>query len=121
ERRGSGGRHVAGGPGDPGAGGDRLEAAAQAAGARRAVGIEDDVADLSGEAADAPMEPAVEDHAGRDPGPDPEIDEIVGRAEGLALVESDGRRTDVVLDDARHAERLAEPAAERQVLPAEVH
>ena len=51
-------------------GGDGLEAAAQAAGARRAVRLEDDVADLAGEAARPAVEPAVEDDAGGDPGAD---------------------------------------------------
>ena len=41
--------------------------AARAAGAAR---VDDDVADLAGQAARAAMEPAVEDDAGRDAGPD---------------------------------------------------
>ena len=74
--------------GDPGPAGDRLEAAAEAAGAGRAVGIEDDMADLAGETADASMETAVEDDAGRDPGPDAEEDQVVDAAELLPAVEA---------------------------------
>ena len=98
--------------GDPGAAGDRLEAASQAAGAGAAIGIEDDVADLSGQPADPAMEPAVEDDAGRDPGPDAEIDEVVGAAELGVAMEADGSGPDVVLDDARDAEARGQAAPE---------
>ena len=94
-------------PGDGRAGHERLEAAALTAGADRAVGVDDGVADLAGEAAGAAVEPAVEDDAGRDPGPDREVRDVVRRAEDAAPVQADGGGTGVVLDDARAAEACA--------------
>ena len=46
--------------------------------------VDDDVADLAGQAAGAAMEPAVEDDAGRDAGPDREIGEVVDVADDAA-------------------------------------
>ena len=70
--------------GDGRAGDERLEAAALAAGADRAVRVEDGVPDLAGQAAGAAVEPAVEDEAGRDAGPDREVGDVVGRRRGRA-------------------------------------
>src|SRR5262249_44621767 len=76
--------------GEAGTAGNRLEAAAQPAGARGAVGVEDDVADLAGEPADTAVQPAVEDHTGRDAGPDAEIDQVVDAAVPGVAMEADG-------------------------------
>ena len=70
------------------------------------------MADLSGQPADPAMEPAVEDDTGRDPGPDAEIDEVVGAAELGVAMEADGGGPDVVLDDARDAEARGQAAPE---------
>ena len=99
---------------------ERLEAASLATGAHRTGGIGDDVADLARESVRATMEAAVEDDAGRDAGPDGEIGEVVDLAEDAPAVESEGRGTDVVLEDTRPADGALELLAESQVGPAEV-
>src|SRR6188508_829845 len=66
----TGGDRLVGLAGDPGTGGDRFEAAAQTARAHDAFRISDGMAYLAGKAVVAAEHGAVEDDAGRDPGPD---------------------------------------------------
>ena len=79
------------------------------------------MADLAGEAADAAMEPAVEDDARRDPGADAEVGEVADVRQDPALVQASGGGADVVLDCDRDAVTLGDQADEREVVPAEVH
>ena len=102
-------------------GGEGLEAAV--AGRTRSSGaarLEDDVADLAGQAARAAMERAVEHDAGGDAGADAEVGEVVVVADDAAGVEAGGRGADVVLDADGNAERAPRAAGQRQVVPAEV-
>ena len=102
-----GGPVVAGGAGDGRPGCDRLEAAAQAARADRAVGVDDDVADLAGEAARSAVDGAVDHDAGADAGADAEVDEVADVAQRPAVEDPGGRRPDVVLDRAREPPGIA--------------
>ena len=93
-------------------GGDRLEAAAQTAGADGAVRIGDDVAHLAGEVVVAAEQGPVEDDAGRDAGPDRQegdarrrLSRPVGRLRRSARAPPRGRRA------RRRPGRPAPPAA----------
>jgi hypothetical protein len=59
--------------------GDRLEAADEPAATGRSCRVDDEVADLAGEAVPTAMEPPVEDDPGRDPGPDAEKGKVTDR------------------------------------------
>ena len=93
-------------------GGDRLEAAAQAARADGSVGIGDDVAHLAGKAVVAAKQCPVEDDAGRDAGPDRQEGDArrrLSRPVGRLLAQPERGRAGVVLDEDRV--RPAPPAA----------
>src|SRR4029079_10141549 len=99
---------VAGSAGDGGPGGDRLEAAAQAARADRPVGVDDDMAARAGEAARPAVDGAVDHDTGADAGADAEVDEVADVAQRPAIEDPGGRRPDVVLDRPRDPhDRLA--------------
>ena len=101
---------------DPGTGDEGLEAAALAAGTAGAAGLDDDVADLAGEAARAAMEPSVEHDPGRDPGPDREVGEVIDVADDASAMKTERGGADVVLDDASGA-RSAPRAGARAASP----
>src|SRR3954449_12118184 len=119
-------------PGPPGAGGgvadladptprgERLEAAAEPAGAARPAGLEDDVADLPGQAPRPAVEHPVDHDAGGDPRADAQVGEVGAVAGDVARVEPGGGGADVVLDRDRDAEALLQPGTQRQLVPAEV-
>src|SRR5262249_41976755 len=119
-RRRVGGDRVAGLPGEGGARDQGLEAAPLATGAAGAVRLDDDMADLAGEALRAAGQRAVEHATGRDAGADREVREVVDGPDDAAPMETEGRGPDVVLDDGRAAEPVLQLRPERQVGPAEV-
>ena len=80
----------------------RLETALQPAYASRSVGIDAEVADVTGEAVMAWVDVAIEDHAGRDARADAEIYEVTEAAMVTTedLVDAQGGCVDVVGDPA---------------------
>ena len=105
------------------AGGDRLEATAQAARADGSVGIGHDVAHFAGEAVVATKQFPVEDDAGRDAGPDRQEGDArrrFSRPVGRLLAQPDRGRASVVLDEGRDAQLRLQHRPQRQVGDAQV-
>ena len=100
--------------------GHGLEAAELAAVAGRAVGLDDDVADLAGPEAVATEQLAVEHQPGADPVPDLDRDQVVRPLVALEQERGEGGGPAVVGDDRRQAVVVGEALAERQVRPGQV-
>ena len=98
-----------------------LEAAALAARAERAGGVDRDVADLARDAARAAPEPAAEHEAGREAGAEVEVGHRLRRRAAEQRERAERRRVHVVLDAHGTAEARLELAAEVEAGEAEVH
>src|SRR6185436_984243 len=101
-------------------GGDLLPAAAVAAAAKRAVGLDDDVADLGGEAVRAPEQPAVRHDPTADPGAHRDEQQMPVPATGAEPILAVGGHARVVVYLAGKTERVAHPLGDREVAPGEV-
>ena len=98
-------------------GGDRLDAAVvrAVALARRAVDVDDDVAELGAGAGRAAVELAAEDQPAADPGPDRQHDHVGASRAGAEAVLGERRDVGVVVDEDRQPEALADQVADRDV------
>ncbi len=84
-----------------------LQAAAVAAPADDPARVDEHVAELAGEAAGAPVEPAVEDEPGADPRGDLEVDQVAGVAPGAERRLGQRAEVRVVVDHHRDVEPAA--------------
>ena len=101
--------------------GDRLQAAPAAAHAGRPVGIDDDVADVTGIAGRTLDEPVVQDQAAADPGRDDHAEHVAPAAARAAPVLAGGHADGVVVHPDRQltaAEPGGQPVLERERAPA---
>src|SRR5439155_17050132 len=102
------------------AGRDRLPAAAVAAAAHGAVGIDHHVPELRADTVMPAVDVAVDDDAAADPGTDGDHDLISGPAPGAVDRLRQRRDVRVVVDDRRQAEFFGEPVADGYVTVREV-
>src|SRR5512132_834176 len=107
-------------PIDRPAGGDLLPAAAVAAAAERAAGLDDDVADLGGGPVRAAEQPAVGHDPAADPGAHRDEQQVPVPAPRAETELAVGGHARVVVHLAGKSERIAHPLGDREVAPGEV-
>ena len=99
----------------------RFETAACATVAGRAIGVDDEVADLAGQVV-APMQQlAAEENPSRNPGADAYIDQVLAVGGIVKLVDTQGGGAHVVLKRSGYAKALAQARADGVAIPKEVH
>ncbi len=91
--------------------------AAAAAATDRAVGVDDDVPDLTGGATRAAVELAVDDDAAADTGADGDEDQVAAAAPRAFMELAIGRQLGIVLEMGGHARGGLEQAGDRDVVP----
>ena len=99
----------------------RFQAAAVAADAERAIGLDRHVTELAGGSGGAPIRRAVQHHAQADALADGGEQEVGLVRAGAVEAFGGGDRADVVVDEHRHAERRAQSRGQRQAGPAQAY
>ena len=83
--------------------------------------VDDHVAELGSGTDPAPVEPAAEDQAAADAGPERDHDHVRGAAAGSGLPFGERRAVGVVVDRSRKPERLGRPSADVNAGQRDVH